>query len=74
MGRVVSVTFRPRFTPEKGFRYPLGGWVGHRAGLDTVAIGKMVCLSGPHYPLGTVPRAYDIFKAYEGIEGRKNKN
>jgi hypothetical protein len=29
---------------------------------------------GPYYPLGTVPRAYDIFKAYEGMEGRKNKN
>jgi hypothetical protein len=31
---------------------------------------------GPYYPLGTVgtvPRAYDIFRAYEEIEG-KNKN
>jgi hypothetical protein len=33
-------------------------------------------LPGPYYPLdtiGTVPRAYDMFKAYEGMEGRKNK-
>jgi hypothetical protein len=29
---------------------------------------------GPYYSLGTigtVPRAYDIFRAYEGMEGRK---
>jgi hypothetical protein len=24
--------------------------------------------------IGTVPRAYNIFKACEGMEGRKNKN
>jgi hypothetical protein len=33
-------------------------------------------LSGPYYPLGTigtVPRAYDMFGAYEGMEGRKIK-
>jgi hypothetical protein len=33
-------------------------------------------LSGPYYPLGTtgtVPRAYDIFRAYEEMEGRTNK-
>jgi hypothetical protein len=32
--------------------------------------------AGPYYPLGiigTVPRAHDIFKAYEGMEARKNK-
>jgi hypothetical protein len=32
--------------------------------------------AGPHYPLGTtdtVPRAYDIFRAYEGMEGKKIK-
>jgi hypothetical protein len=32
---------------------------------------------GLHYPLGaigTVPRIYDIFRTYEGMEGRKNKN
>jgi hypothetical protein len=32
--------------------------------------------SGPYYPLGTtgtVPRAYDMFRAYEGMEGRKIK-
>jgi hypothetical protein len=40
-----------------------------------------VCLcpppSGLYYPLdtrGTVPTAYDIFRAYEGMEGRKSKN
>jgi hypothetical protein len=30
--------------------------------------------TGPYYPLGTigtVPRAYVIFRAYEGMEGRK---
>jgi hypothetical protein len=33
--------------------------------------------TGPYYLLGTtgtVPRAHDIFRAYEGMEGRKNKN
>jgi hypothetical protein len=32
--------------------------------------------SGPYYPsdtIGTVPRTCDMFRAYEGIEGRKNK-
>jgi hypothetical protein len=32
---------------------------------------------GPYYPSGTivsVPRAYKIFSAYDGMEGRKNKN
>jgi hypothetical protein len=31
---------------------------------------------GPYYPLGTigtVPRAYDILRAYEGTKGGKNK-
>jgi hypothetical protein len=28
--------------------------------------------SGPD-TIGTVPRAYDMFRAYEGIEGRKIK-
>jgi hypothetical protein len=30
----------------------------------------------PYYPLdtiGTMPRAYDMFRAYEGTEGRKIK-
>jgi hypothetical protein len=30
-----------------------------------------------YYPLGiisTVPRAYDMCRAYEGMEGRENKN
>jgi hypothetical protein len=34
-------------------------------------------VAGPYYPLGTirtVPRAYDIFKTYEEMEGRRNKN
>jgi hypothetical protein len=37
----------------------------------------MVGQPGPYYPLGTIgtaPRAYDICKAYEGTEGRRNKN
>jgi hypothetical protein len=32
--------------------------------------------SSPYYPLhttGTVPRAYDIFRAHEGMEGIKIK-
>jgi hypothetical protein len=41
---VVSVTPRPRFRP--GERTPIthctGGWVGHRAGLDTEARGKIL--------------------------------
>jgi hypothetical protein len=45
-GWVVSVTPRPRFTP--GERTPgthcTGDWVGPRAGLDTEATGKMLCL------------------------------
>jgi hypothetical protein len=45
MGWVVSITPRPRFTP--GERTPgthcTGGWVGPRAGLDTEAIGKILC-------------------------------
>jgi hypothetical protein len=44
MGWVVSVTPRPRFTPEE--RTPgthcTGGWVDPRAGLDTEARGKML--------------------------------
>jgi hypothetical protein len=31
---------------------------------------------GPYYTLGTtgsVPRAYDMFRAYDGMEGRKMK-
>jgi hypothetical protein len=34
-------------------------------------------VAGPYYPLGnigTVPRAYDIFKTYEEMEERRNKN
>jgi hypothetical protein len=35
---------------------------------------KNLFWSGPYCPLGTVgtvPRAYDIFRAYEGTKGRK---
>jgi hypothetical protein len=28
----------------------------------------------PFGTIGTVPRACDIFRAYEGMKGRKNKN
>jgi hypothetical protein len=42
---VVSITPRPRFTPEE--RTPgthcIGGWVGPRAGPDTEARGKILC-------------------------------
>jgi hypothetical protein len=34
-------------------------------------------VAGPYHPLctiGTVPRAYNIFRAYKRMEGRKNKN
>jgi hypothetical protein len=36
----------------------------------------MLLIAGPYYPLGTigtVPRAYDIFRAYEKMEGGTNK-
>jgi hypothetical protein len=56
MGWVVSITPRPRFNPGK--RTPsthcIGGWVGLRAGLDTEAIGKILCLcrlSNPGNPV-----------------------
>jgi hypothetical protein len=32
--------------------------------------------AGPYYPLGTigtVPRAHDIFRTYEGMEAKKNE-
>jgi hypothetical protein len=38
---------------------------------------KTCMKSGTYYPLGilgTVPRAYDMFRTYEGMKGRKNKN
>jgi hypothetical protein len=34
-------------------------------------------VAGPSYPLGTtgtVPRAYDMFRAYGGMKGRQTKN
>jgi hypothetical protein len=46
MGRVLSVTPRPRFTP--GGRTPgthwTEGWVGPTAGLDSEIRGKILCL------------------------------
>jgi hypothetical protein len=45
-------------------------------GFRTTSLGPPK-LPGPYYPLGTIGtvlRAYDIFRAYEGMEGRKNKN
>jgi hypothetical protein len=45
-GWVVSVTPRPHFSPRE--RTPgthcTGGWVGPRAGLNTEATGKIICL------------------------------
>jgi hypothetical protein len=43
---VVSVTPRPRFDPGEwtlGTHFT-GGWVGPRAGLDTEARGKILCV------------------------------
>jgi hypothetical protein len=55
-GWVVSITPLPRFTP--GERTPgthcTEGWVGPRAGLDTAARGKFLCLcrgSNPDRPV-----------------------
>jgi hypothetical protein len=45
MGRVVSVTPRPRFTPGErtlGTHW-IGGWVGSRAGLDAGTKKKIIC-------------------------------
>jgi hypothetical protein len=46
MEGVVSVTHLPRFTPGERVPYThwTGGWVGFRAGLDTEARGKNLCL------------------------------
>jgi hypothetical protein len=44
--------------------------------MSRVLLQKKVALPGPYYSLatiGTVPRAYDIFRAYEGMGGRKIK-
>jgi hypothetical protein len=52
-GRVVSVTPRPRFTlggKDPGTQWT-GGWVGLRAGLDTEARGKFLCLCRDRTPL-----------------------
>jgi len=53
---VVSITPRPRFAPEKGPHgtYWIGDWVGLRAGLDTEATGRTLCLcrvSNPTRPV-----------------------
>jgi hypothetical protein len=75
---MVSVTTRPRFTP--GERTPgthwTGGWVGPRAGLDTEARGKILCLcrgSNPGRParsqdtiLTELPRLH--FALVEGLK------
>jgi hypothetical protein len=46
MGWVISVTPRPRFNPRKRTHgtHCTGGWVGPRAGLDTEARVKILCL------------------------------
>jgi hypothetical protein len=55
-GWVVSVTPRPCFSP--GERTPsthcTGGWVGTRAGLDTEARGKVLCLCWVSSPVRPV--------------------
>jgi hypothetical protein len=56
-GWVASVTPRPRFTPGEGpppRTNQTGGWVGLRAGLDTKARRKILCLcqrSNPGRPV-----------------------
>jgi hypothetical protein len=45
-GWVVSVTPRPSFTPGKAGTHRIGGWMGHRADLDTEARGKNSFTSG----------------------------
>jgi hypothetical protein len=40
-------------------------------------IVPILLIAGPYYPLGTigtVPRAYDIFRAYEKMEGEQIKS
>jgi hypothetical protein len=46
MGWVVSVTPRPRLSPggRTSGTHCTGGWLGPRAGLDTEARGKILCL------------------------------
>jgi hypothetical protein len=42
--------------------------------LITAFLQTGVFSAGPYYPsdtIDTVPTAYEIFKAYEGMEGRK---
>jgi hypothetical protein len=56
MGWVVIVTPRPSFTPRRRTlgTHCTGGWVGLGAGLDTEAIGKILCLcwrSNPGCPV-----------------------
>jgi hypothetical protein len=84
----VSVTPRPRF--NSGERTPgtlcTGGWVGPRAGLDTEARGKILCLyrgSNPDRPVrsqtlyclsytGSIPAPVDTYLNFysEGISWR----
>jgi hypothetical protein len=40
---------------------------------DGTKTGPHDSKTGPLGAIGTVPRAYDIVRAYEGIEGRKIK-
>jgi hypothetical protein len=52
---VIRVTSRPRCTPGERTQdaHWIGGWVGPRAGLDTEATGKILCLfreSNPDSP------------------------
>jgi len=56
MGWVVSVTPGRALPPGKGppGTHPVGGWLGVRAGQDTEAGGKMLCLcrgSNPGHPV-----------------------
>jgi hypothetical protein len=50
---LISVTPRPRFTPEERIpgNHCIGGWVGLRAGLEAEARGKFLCLCRGSDPL-----------------------
>jgi hypothetical protein len=52
-GSVVSVTPRPTFSPGErtAGTHCTGSWVGPRAGLDTEARGKILCLSLDRTPI-----------------------
>jgi hypothetical protein len=72
MGWVESVTLRPRFAPGT---HRTGGWVGHRARLDTEARGKILSsLPGiePRLPGRTVRSQTLHWLSYPGSRSNSN--